>query len=366
MKKILQNFSFPSFTGLSLLLLVLMSSSAFADHFKGGYYTYNYLGEGRYEFIITGYWDKSKVGNVFPRYQGVSKIHGFPLTVSKTLMEDDKTVEHIQRQEVSWYKPGVYEVYWKVCCRATGSNFDGNPIGIFATVAHNPDAPSSSPRFDDDRGFNFNTKQKINYAIQSEDPDGHEQEFSLEVPYGLSADVYKEMLETGFEVKTDGTISWPNPIEGKWLISIRQREKIDGVHSGAYIDREYIFNVKAPGNKPDKGNNVDKKGGKAMARSNAFAEDLLLIPTATADVRIFPNPIKDAAQIKVVLEESDWIKFDVTDLSGRVIKSVFSGKLEAQQELSVEIRSSELGADKFYIGRLTTSNGVQSFKLIMQ
>lgn len=83
---------FRSVVGLILLALISMSSSAFASHFKGGYITYNYLGEGRYEFLITGYWDKSEVGYVFPRYEGIPKIHAFPLTVSKTLLEDGETV----------------------------------------------------------------------------------------------------------------------------------------------------------------------------------------------------------------------------------------------------------------------------------
>ena len=366
MKQLLQNLKTPLITGVSLLLMILISSSAFASHFKGGYFTYTYLGEGRYEFLITGYWNKSKVGNVFPRYEGAPRIHGFPLTVSKTLMGDGETVEHIQRQEVSWSKAGVYEVYWKTCCRGTGSNFDNNPIGIFAAVNHKPDAPSSSPRFVDERGFNFNTKQKINYSIQVEDPEGHEQEFSLEIPYGLSADVYKEMLETGLNVKADGTISWPNPIEGSWLLSIRQKEKINGTLTGAYIDREFIFNVKAPGNKPDKGITKDEKKGNTVARTTGTEKELTLLPTETANVNVFPNPIQDIAQFKVVLEEADWVKIEVTDLSGRIIKTLFSGKLEAKQELSVEINSRELGADKLYIGRLTTSKGVQSFKLIIQ
>lgn len=228
---------------LNLLFLLLISNTSIASHFKGGHFTYRYLGEGRYEILIKGYWHKSEVGNIFPRYGGSVKIHGFPLTVSKTLLPDGETVEHVQRQEVSWSQPGLYEIYWKTCCRDVGANFSNNVMGLFTVVNYNPAALSASPKFYDYFIVNFASGQPIEYSINVEDPEGHEQEYSLEIPYGSSADVYKEMLETGFQLNSDGTILWKNPVAGKWLVNVRLREKMEGNYTGAYIDREYIINI---------------------------------------------------------------------------------------------------------------------------
>lgn len=359
---------------LTILFLVFMSTIAFASHFKGGYFSYNYLGNGRYEFLITGYWEKSDVGRIFPRYEGSPKIHGFPLTVSKTLLSDGETVEHVQRQEVSWSNPGLYLVYWKTCCRAVGTNFNHNNIGLFAAVNYDPAALSSSPKFYDDRLLNFVSEQKINYTIQMEDPEGHEQEFSLEVPYGLPADVYSEMLETGFQIKKDGTMVWENPLEGEWLVSIKLREKIGGSFTGAYVVRDFIFNVSSRSNRPDwagadhtQRGKSDMKGMSANTRSNAvFAGNLTLeAMPALAEVTVFPNPVTDGSQLKVKLEEADVVTIDIIDLTGRVVKQLYAGNTEANEELTFELNSN-LGKEKFYICRLRTTKKVHSFKLIMK
>lgn len=384
MKKFLLNFALPLFSGklgqafregvlrnsffqrsaaLSVLLLVLLSSSAFASHFKGGYFTYSYLGEGRYEFIITGYWEKDAVGTIFPRYQGPSKRHGFPLTVSKTLLKDGETVEHVQRQEVSWSSPGVYMAYWTTCCRTVGSNFDNNAMGLFAVVNYNPDVPSSSPQFNGNRGFDFNSKQRINFTVNIEDPEAHEQEFSLEIPYDLPADAYQEMFETGFQLRKNGAIVWENPIEGSWLVSIKVHEKIDGLFTGAYILRDFVINVSAQ-KKPDQGNPANKKGGNANARSNAIVGDFT--PEATTGIRVYPHPVKGSSQLKVALEEADWIRVEVIDLSGKLVKKLYAGNIEAKEILSLQIDSKEFGSGKLYIGRITTSKGVETFKIAIQ
>lgn len=359
---------------LGILFLVFMSTVAFASHFKGGYFSYNYLGNGRYEFLITGYWEKSDVGKIFPRYEGSPKIHGFPLTVSKTLLSDGETVEHIQRQEVTWSKPGLYLVYWKTCCRAVGANFNNNNIGLFATVNYDPAILSSSPRFYDNRLLNFISEQKINYTIKMEDPEAHEQEYSLEVPYGLPADVYSEMLETGFQITKDGTMLWEKPMAGEWLVSIKLREKIGGNFTGAYIVRDFIFNVVSKGNRPDwagpgqiQGANSDKAGMSANTRSNAtLSKSLIPDPIATeAEIVVFPNPVTDGSQLKIRLKEADAVTVDIHDLSGRVVKELFAGNLEANEEISFDLKSS-LGKEKFYICRLRTTKMVHSFKLIMK
>ncbi|MBW3545276.1 MAG: T9SS type A sorting domain-containing protein, partial [Bacteroidetes bacterium] len=104
-------------------------------------------------------------------------------------------------------------------------------------------APSSSPRFHDLPYFNFTAGQPINYRIGAEDPDGHEQEVSLAAPHYATTDVYKELLESGFQLQKDGTILWENPVTGKWLVNFKVSEKINGVLTGAYISWEAIINV---------------------------------------------------------------------------------------------------------------------------
>jgi hypothetical protein len=360
-------FKSPSwFLMISIILLVFMSQAAFAAHFKGGYFTYTYLGEGQYEILITGYWDKQDVGSIMPRYQGYPIKDNSPVTVSKTLLEDGETVEHVQKQLVTWSKPGVYQVFWRNCCRGEGANYHHNFMGLYASINYNPEVPSSSPRFNDDRSFNFNSRQKINYTFEVEDPEGHEQEFSLELPYGLSADVYDEMLESGFQVKANGSFVWENPLVGSWLVNIRQREKIEGAYTGAYIDREIIIHVNAPGNQPDKGNENNKKGGDANARNILLAGENSFEAIVPPGINIYPNPVADMSQIRIVLDETDQIKVDILDLSGRIVKELYTGNIEAKQELSLKINSKELGAAKLYIGRVSSSRGVQTFRLAIQ
>lgn len=237
------NWRWICFATFLLFLFTLPGHRAIASHFKNGYMTYTYIGGGRYNVLIVGYWDKNMVGSVLPRYESRPKIDNVPQTVSKTLMPDGKTVEHIQKQVVTFSKPGKYEAYWKACCWEDGANFDNIYNGVFATFNYDPEAPSSSPRFHDLPYFNFTAGQPINYRIGAEDPDGHEQEFSLAAPHYATTDVYKELLESGFQLQKDGTILWENPVAGKWLVNFKVSEKINGVLTGAYISWEVIINV---------------------------------------------------------------------------------------------------------------------------
>lgn len=238
---------FPAKYLAAACLLLVLSSTALASHFKGGQITYQYMGDGQYDIIIKGYWDYRAVGTVYPRYDGNPAIHDAPLTVSKTLLPDGKTMEHVQRQQVTWFTPGTYRVYWMTCCRSVGSNFNNNENGLFTVIHYDPAAPSSSPQFYDLPIFNYTAGRPVNYTINMEDPDGHGQEYSLEIPYGLPADVYKKMEENGFQVMLDGTVLWDNPLPGLWLVNVKLQEKINGTYSGAYITREFLMNVSQPG-----------------------------------------------------------------------------------------------------------------------
>ncbi|WP_242927785.1 T9SS type A sorting domain-containing protein [Pontibacter vulgaris] len=166
-------------------------------------------------------------------------------TVSQTFLSDSTTVEHFQRQVVKWALPGVYEISWKSCCRSVGSNFNNNSIGLFAVVNYSLSAPSSSPKFQDLPLLSFQAGQNISFSLNMEDPDGHEQVYALEVPYGLTDSVYQKMQATGFQVSSNGLLTWGTPVNGKWLVNVKLREKIGGDYTGAYILRDFIIEVAA-------------------------------------------------------------------------------------------------------------------------
>jgi hypothetical protein len=228
---------------LIVLMFFLTSLSAMASHFKGGQVTYKYLGGGQYEMLIKGYWDKDAVGSIILSYEGSPKLNTPSQTVSRTLLPDGMTIEHVQRQLITWSKAGLYQVSWKSCCRAKGSNFGDEQNGLFAAVNYNPDQPSSSPQFYDLPIFNFTVDNNISYSMNIEDPEGHEQEYSLELPFGISGDPYKLMKETGFSINNDGTVSWERPLKGLWLVNVKIREKINGEFTGAFILRDFILNI---------------------------------------------------------------------------------------------------------------------------
>lgn len=232
-------------------LIGLLSTSAIASHYEGGQIAYNYLENGRYEILIKSYWHKSEVAFVYPRFRGPFKLYGFPQTVSKTLLADGETIEHVQKQEMSWSTPGIYEIYWKVCCsRSEGSNFNRNDTGINAVVNFDASSPRSSSQFHDPFYLNFKANQPFEYKMNIENPAGNDQVYTLEIPSGLPADAFDELLGAGFELKSDGILSWQNPKTGKWLINIKVWEKVNGKLTGAYSAKEYIMNIL-----PSEGNN---------------------------------------------------------------------------------------------------------------
>ncbi|MFD2246779.1 Ig-like domain-containing protein [Pontibacter ruber] len=231
-----------------LLFIFLTSFSAVASHFKGGQVTYKYLGGGQYEMTIRGYWDKDAVGSISLSYEGSPKYNTGSTSISKTLLPDGITIEHVQRQRITWSKPGLYQISWKSCCRANGSNFGSEESGLFAAVNYNPDAPSSSPQFYDLPIFNFNVDKAISFNMNMEDPEGHEQDYSLEIPFGVSGDPYKLMRESGFSIANDGTIKWERPLKGLWLVNVKLREKINGQYTGAFVLRDFILNISSGNN----------------------------------------------------------------------------------------------------------------------
>ena len=226
-------------TGISLAAGV----GAFAQQFKGGQITYKYLGGGSYEMLIKGYWDKDGVGSIYPYYEGSPKLSSVAATVSKTLLPDGVTVEHIQKQKVTWSKPGLHQITWTSCCRGQGTNFGANEAGLFAAVYYNPEQPNSSPQFYDLPVFNFPADKPINYNFNVEDPDGHELEYSLEKPYGIVEDVYVTLNQKGFKITNDGKIVWDKPMQGLWLVNVKVKEKVNGNYTGVYVLREFILNI---------------------------------------------------------------------------------------------------------------------------
>jgi hypothetical protein len=242
-------FAFTKKMGVALIVFMLfLSTAAMASHFKGGQITYRYMGGGQYDIYIKSYWDKTAVGNINPSYEGAPKINTISATLSKTLLPDGQTIEHYQKQTVTWSQPGFYNISWRSCCRSVGTNFGNNDNGLFAAVNYNPNVPSSSPQFYDLPIFNFTAEEAIRYNLNMEDPDGHEQEYSLEIPYGVPGDPYKLMRESGFSITNDGTVNWTNPLKGLWLVNVKLIEKVNGVPTGAFILRDFILNISSSSN----------------------------------------------------------------------------------------------------------------------
>jgi hypothetical protein len=224
-------------------MLFFTSFTVTASHFKGGQITYKFLGGGEYEMTIKGYWDKDAVGSIVLTYEGTPKINTGTVTLSKTLLPDGMTIEHVQRQRITWTKAGLYQISWRSCCRANGSNFGSEESGLFAAINYNPDMPSSSPQFYDLPIFNYDIDNVISYNMNIEDPEGHEQVYSLEIPFGLNGDPYKLMKASGFGISEDGTVNWARPLKGLWLVNVKIREKINGQYTGAFVLRDFVLNI---------------------------------------------------------------------------------------------------------------------------
>jgi hypothetical protein len=229
---------------LAGLLLVLSAATAFASHYKGGQITYEDKGSGAYLVTYKSYWRSNAVGAISPSYSGAHTKNTSLATIGYTVLPDGATTEVVQQQTVTWSEPGLYTISWTSCCRVRGgSNFPEGSVGLFAAIRYEPGQTSSSPQFYDTPLFNFGFGAPVSFSFNTIDPEGHEQEYALSVPYDTKENLYNSMLASGFRVSDRGVISWQNPGKGIWLVNVKLSEKIDGVLTGAYVFRDFMLFV---------------------------------------------------------------------------------------------------------------------------
>jgi hypothetical protein len=116
-------------------------------------------------------------------------------------------------------------------------------MGLFAAVKYDPAQPSSSPQFYDLPVFNYAANVPLSFGFNNTDPENHDQEYTLNIPYGIATNPYGSMTSTGFAISNNGIVSWTNPQQGIWLVNVKLEEKINGVLTGAYVYRDFMLNI---------------------------------------------------------------------------------------------------------------------------
>ncbi|MFC5272145.1 Ig-like domain-containing protein [Adhaeribacter terreus] len=229
---------------VSILVALFFSVSAYASHYKGGQITYEDLGSGTYKVTVKSYWRSQLPGSVVPSYSGSPTLNTNLSMVSLTPLPDGVTVEKVEEQIVTWPTPGLYTISWTSCCRVNGgANFSQTDMGLFAAVNYDPAKPSSSPQFYDLPVFNYAANVPLSFGFNNTDPENHDQEYTLNIPYGIATNPYGNMTATGFSISNNGTVSWTNPQQGIWLVNVKLEEKINGVLTGAYVYRDFMLNI---------------------------------------------------------------------------------------------------------------------------
>ncbi|MBK0403437.1 T9SS type A sorting domain-containing protein [Adhaeribacter sp. BT258] len=229
---------------VSILIALFFSVSAYASHYKGGQITYESLGGGTYKVTVKSYWRSQLPGSVVPSYSGSPTLNTNLNMVSLTPLPDGVTVEKVEQQTVTWPTPGLYTISWTSCCRVNGgANFGQTDMGLFAAVNYDPAKPSSSPQFYDLPVFNYAANVPLSFGFNNTDPENHDQQYTLNTPYGIATNPYGSMISTGFSISNSGIVSWTNPQQGIWLVNVKLEEKINGVLTGAYVYRDFMLNI---------------------------------------------------------------------------------------------------------------------------
>lgn len=226
------------------LVALCLSFQALATHYKGGQITYQSLGGGSYKVTVKSYWRNQLPGSVVPMYSGSPVLNTNLTQVSLTPLPDGVTVEKVEEQIVTWNQPGLYTISWTSCCRISGgANFGPNDMGLFAAVNYDPNQPSSSPQFYDLPVFNYAANVPLSFGFNNSDPENHQQDYTLNIPYGSQSSPYTNMIATGFSISNAGIVNWTNPQPGIWLVNVKLEEKINGILTGAYVYRDFMLNI---------------------------------------------------------------------------------------------------------------------------
>ncbi len=86
---------------------------------------------------------------------------------------------------------------------------------------------------------------------------------------------------------------------------------------------------------------------------------------AETDYAIYPNPVNSTSQIYFKLSEDSKVTVDVVDITGRVIKEIFSGNMNAGDQF-LELHNADFNAAGIYMVRLNVNGAVATKKVIIE
>ena len=79
-------------------------------------------------------------------------------------------------------------------------------------------------------------------------------------------------------------------------------------------------------------------------------------------IMIYPNPVNSEMELLMDLEENEEVSFDVYDLSGRLVKSVFSNRnLVGESSIKVDMREFKSG---IYMGNVSVGDKVTNIRIV--
>jgi hypothetical protein len=100
-----------------------------------------------------------------------------------------------------------------------------------------------------------------------------------------------------------------------------------------------------------------------MARRPATNDDLFA--PATAGLTAYPNPVHDRATVNFSLAEAGKYSLDLYDIRGAKVKTIYSGKAEANRVMHIEVNVTDY-AKGVYLLKLITDKGVFSERLMIE
>jgi len=81
------------------------------------------------------------------------------------------------------------------------------------------------------------------------------------------------------------------------------------------------------------------------------------------NISLYPNPVKDEANLVIELNDNSAIEVVVYDLSGKVVSSVFSGQVNAgKTEFKIDTNEFENG---IYYTKISTANSLKTIKMVV-
>ncbi|MEM9052505.1 MAG: T9SS type A sorting domain-containing protein, partial [Bacteroidota bacterium] len=92
--------------------------------------------------------------------------------------------------------------------------------------------------------------------------------------------------------------------------------------------------------------------------------DFAQFTTAAATIEIAPNPTEGLTQVSFVTPSKDQVLFEVIDMSGRLVETLYQGGVEADQNMIYRFDGSDL-PNGVYLIRLSSSSNVITEKLMI-